>query len=291
VVAVSGESIFFSSKDGLRLHVRCYGARASTATPVVCLPGLTRTAADFEVLAERLSATGRRVIAADYRGRGLSAYDPDPANYAVHVELGDVLTVLDALDVRSAIFIGTSRGGILTMVLANVRPQAVAAAILNDIGPVIELSGLLRIKSYVGKLPTPETYADAARLLREVFVASFPNLSDEDWLGFARRAFKQEGGRLVPTYDARIAETLKDTRPDTLVPDLWPQFGGLAQVPVMVIRGALSDLLSAETVEAMKARRPDMRAVEVADQGHAPMLQDEPTLAAIERFVNAVSPD
>ncbi len=227
--------------------------------PVVCLPGLTRTAADFEVLAERLSAAGRRVIALDYRGRGLSAYDPNPANYNVQVELGDALTVLDALDVLPAIFIGTSRGGILTMVLASVRPQAVAAAILNDIGPVIELSGLQRIKSYVGKLPAPENYADAAGLLREVFAASFPHLSDEDWLGFARRAFKQDDGRLVPTYDVKIAETLKDVGPETIVPDLWPQFDALAQVPVMVIRGALSDLLSAATVEAMSARHPDMR--------------------------------
>jgi pimeloyl-ACP methyl ester carboxylesterase len=285
---VSGESIFFTSKDGLRLHARCYGARANTATPVVCLPGLTRTAADFEVLAERLSAAGRRAVALDYRGRGLSAYDPNPANYTVQVELGDVFTVLDALDVRSAIFIGTSRGGILAMMLATVRPQAVAAAILNDIGPVIELSGLLRIQSYVGRLPAPENYADAARILRGLFAAQFPNLSDEDWLGSARRVFKQEGGRLAPTYDARIAETLREISRETVVPDLWPQFDALAQVPVMVIRGVLSDLLSPQTVQAMSARHPDMRVVEVAGQGHAPMLQDEPTLAAIERFVRAV---
>ena len=285
---MSGESIFFTSNDGLRLHARCYGARDNAATPVVCLPGLTRTAADFEVLAERLSAAGRRVVALDYRGRGLSAYDPNPANYTVQVELGDLLTVLDALDLRSAVFIGTSRGGILAMVLATVRPQAIAAAILNDIGPVIELSGLLRIKSYVGKLPVPRDFADAAEILRDVFAAQFPDFTDEDWLTSARRAFKQQGGRLVPTYDVRISESLKDLGPETSVPDLWPQFDALAQVPLMVIRGALSDLLSAETLEAMNARHPGMRVVEVAGQGHAPMLQDEPTLAAIERFVNAI---
>jgi pimeloyl-ACP methyl ester carboxylesterase len=286
---VSGESIFFTSNDGLRLHARCYGGRESTAIPVVCLPGLTRTAADFEVLAERLSAAGRRVIALDYRGRGLSAYDPNPANYNVKVELGDVLTVLDALNAQSAIFIGTSRGGIVTMMLAGIRPQAIAAAILNDIGPVIELPGLLRIKSYVGKLPAPENYAHAAGILRGLFAAQFPNLSDEDWLASARRAFKQDNGRLVPTYDVTIAETLKDIGPETEVPDLWPQFDAWAQAPLMVIRGALSDLLSAETVAAMKARHPDIRVVEVADQGHAPMLEDEPTLAAVERFVNVIA--
>ena len=288
MAAVSGESIFFTSNDGLRLHACYYGARATTATPVVCLPGLTRTAADFEVLAERLSAAGRRVIALDYRGRGLSAYDPNPANYNVRIELGDVLTVLDALTVPSAVFIGTSRGGILTMLLATVRPQAIAAAILNDIGPVIDLPGLLRIQSYVGRLPAPQDFADGARILRGLFAAQFPTLSDEDWLASARRAFKEDDGRLVPTYDVKIADTLKDIGLETGVPDLWQQFDALAQVPVMVIRGARSDLLSAETVEAMKARHHDLRVVEVADQGHAPMLQDEPTLAAIEQFVAVV---
>ena len=282
------ESIFFTSNDGLRLHARCYGARADTATPVVCVPGLTRTAADFEVLAERLSTAGRRDVALDYRGRGLSSHDPNPANYNVQVELGDVLTVLDALNVRPAIFVGTSRGGILAMLLATVRPQALAAAILNDIGPVIELPGLLRIKSYVGKLPAPENYAHAAGILRGLFAAQFPALGDEDWLASARRTFKQDDGRLAPTYDVRVAESLKDLDLETVVPDLWPQFDALTKVPLMVIRGALSDLLSAETVEAMRRRHPDMRSVDAAGQGHAPMLQDEPTLAAIEQFVNAV---
>lgn len=256
--------------------------------PVVCLPGLTRTAADFETLAERLSAAGRRVIALDYRGRGLSAYDPNPANYTVGVELGDVLAVLDALVLRSAIFIGTSRGGILTMMLATVRPQAIAAAVLNDIGPVIELSGLLRIQSYVGKLPAPQNFADAAEILRGLFATQFPTLTAQDWLVSAGRAFKQDRDRLEPTYDIRIAETLKDISPETRVAGLWPQFDALAQVPVMAIRGSLSDLLSTETLEAMKTRHPGMRIVQVANQGHAPMLQDETTVAAIEQFVNAV---
>lgn len=285
---MSGESIFFTAKDGLRLHARCYGAHTHPATPIVCLPGLTRTAADFEVLAQRLSVAGRRVIALDYRGRGLSAYDSNPANYNVQVELSDILTVLDALNIKRAVFIGTSRGGILTMLLAAVRPDAVASALLNDIGPVIELAGLLRIKGYVGKLPAPASYTDAAAILRGLFASQFPDLKDEDWLAAAHRAFTQNDGRLVPTYDVRIAETLKDIGAQTVVPDLWKQFEALTLVPVMVIRGALSDLLSSATVETMKAQRPDMRIVEVARQGHAPMLQDEPTLEAIEQFVSAV---
>ena len=217
------ESIFFTSKDGLRLHARCYGAQAHTATPVVFLPGLTRTAADFEVLAERLSAAGRRVIAFDYRGRGLSAYDPNPANYNVQVELGDVLTVLDALNVRPAIFVGTSRGGILAMLLATVRPQALAAAILNDIGPVIELSGLLRIKSYVGKLPAPENYADAAGILRGLFAAQFPALGDQSKAIPGRRSFRDCFFECVPRLAMRALTLPFEGLPSAFSDETWSQ--------------------------------------------------------------------
>ena len=153
-------SSFITASDGLRLHARCYGTRTASATPVVCLPGLARTAADFEALASALSHEKpfRRVIALDYRGRGLSQYDSNPANYALPVELADVLAVVTALDVTPAIFVGTSRGGILTMLLAAVRPTAIVGAVLNDIGPVIEPQGLMRIKSYVGKLPQPRSF-------------------------------------------------------------------------------------------------------------------------------------
>jgi pimeloyl-ACP methyl ester carboxylesterase len=282
---VSAESIFVQSSDGLRLHALRYGPRDGGAIPVVCLPGLTRTAADFDVVARRLSKQGRPVIALDYRGRGLSEYDDDPAKYNVQVELADVLTVLETLGARPAIFLGTSRGGILTMSLASVRPDAVRAAVLNDIGPIIEKAGLLRIKGYVGKLPAPRNYADAADILRGSFGAQFPALGDADWLRAAQRAFRMEDGRLVPTYDVRIADTLTDVTPDSPLAELWPQFDALAGVPLMVIRGALSDLLSLSTVAAMKARRPDMHVVEVPDQGHAPWLEDEATLAAIDRFL------
>jgi len=169
--------------------------------------------------------------------------------------------------------------------LASVRPDAIRAAVLNDIGPVIEKAGLLRIKGYVGKLPAPGNYEDAAIILRGVFGPQFPALGDADWLAAAHRTFRMEHGRLVPTYDVRIADTLKDVTPDSPLADLWPQFDALAGVPVMVVRGALSDLLSPATVVAMKARRPDMHVVEVPDQGHAPWLEDEATLAAIDRFL------
>jgi pimeloyl-ACP methyl ester carboxylesterase len=280
-------SAFVSSADGLRLHARCIGPR-DAMLPVVCLPALTRTAGDFDILAAALVNAERRVISIDYRGRGLSDYDREPANYSPAVEMADVVTVLTALDALPAIFVGTSRGGILTMLLAATHPGLVAAAILNDIGPVIEPKGLMRIKGYVGQLPQPKNLADAAAILRRLFSDQFPKLTDADWLASARRAFKDDNGRLVPTYDAALARTLDGVSPDMPPPTLWPQFDALDNVPVMVIRGVLSDLLSAQTVEAMRVRHPSLQVVEVADQGHPPLLADTETIVRISDFIAAV---
>ena len=257
---------------------------------MVCLPGLTRTASDFDVLAQTLVSAdpNRRVISLDYRGRGLSDYDPDPDNYNPGIELADVIAVLTALDAIPAIFVGTSRGGILTMLLAATQQTTIAAAILNDIGPVIEIEGLMRIKSYVGRLPEPKDYADAAVILRRLFEGQFPKLNDDDWLASAKRGFKEQDGRLIPTYDINLAKTLEGVTADMPPPALWPQFDALAAVPLMVIRGALSDLLSARTVEAMRARHPSLEVVEVPDQGHPPLLADADTIARIVAFIETV---
>jgi len=284
-------STFISAPDGLRLHARCYGRRSSTATPVVCLPGLARTTADFDVLATALAHSGpRRVIALDYRGRGLSDYDRDPANYSLPVELADVLAVVTALEALPAIFIGTSRGGILTMLLAVVRPTAIAAAVLNDIGPVIEPQGLMRIKSYVGKLPQPRNFEEGAEILRRLFGPQFPKLGQADWLASAHRAFRQEKDRLVTTYDVRLADALNGVDAERPIPPLWKEFDALADVPLMVIRGANSDLLSTATVETMRARRSALEMIEVPDQGHAPLLADADTIARIGDFVKRCDP-
>jgi len=279
-------SSFITASDGLRLHARCYGARTASATPVVCLPGLARTAADFEALASALSHEKpfRRVITLDYRGRGLSQYDSNPANYALPVELADVLAVVTALDVTPAIFVGTSRGGILTMLLAAVRPTAIVGAVLNDIGPVIEPQGLMRIKSYVGKLPQPRSFEEGAEILRRLFGAQFPKLGPADWLANAHRAFKEEKGRLVPTYDVRLATTMEGFDIERPLPPLWKQFDALSTVRVMVIRGANSDILSPATVEAMRARRGTLESLEVPDQGHAPLLVERDVIAHIADF-------
>jgi pimeloyl-ACP methyl ester carboxylesterase len=282
-------SHFITAQDGLRLHVRDYGAPGRDALAVVCLPGLARSGDDFEPLANALAddpEAPRRVLALDYRGRGRSEYDREAENYSVGVELGDTLSVITALGLGPAVFVGTSRGGILAMLLAVARPTAVAGVVLNDIGPVIETRGIVRIKSYVGKLPQARDFTDAADILRGLFVAQFPSLTVEEWMAFARRSFKEAQGTLVPNYDVKLAATLEgmDLQRETL-PSLWKEFDAMARLPVMVVRGANSDVLSAATVEAMRERRPDLDVLEVPDQGHAPLLADRESIGRIRAFV------
>ncbi len=280
----AGRSLFVTAQDGLRLHVRAYGARASAALPVVCLPGLARSAADFESLAATLSSN-RQVLAVDYRGRGKSDYDHNPANYNLQVELADVLAVLTAFGIGPAVFIGTSRGGILTMLLAVARPTAIAGCVLNDIGPVIELGGVMRIKSYVGKLPQPASFREAADVLQQRFGSHFPKWSDADWLAFAHRTFKEANGRIVADYDIKLATILDGITPERPLPPLWKEFDALARVPVMVVRGANSDILSEATVDALRARRRSLDVLEVADEGHAPRLSDPQTAGRIAAII------
>jgi pimeloyl-ACP methyl ester carboxylesterase len=281
-------SHFISTQDGLKLFVRAYGAPGSKHLPVFCLHGLARTSADFHSLASALSSdheNPRQVFAMDYRGRGRSSYDPDPAKYNVGVELNDLLTVLAALGIGRAVFIGTSRGGILTMLLASVRPDLIAGAVLNDIGPVIEPPGLLRIKGYVGKLSQPETLVEGGEMLRQLFGAHFTKLTTNDWTAFAQRTFEERDGKLVPAYDLQLAQTLADYDIDQPLPPLWQQFDALAGVPVMLIRGENSDLLSPETVQAMRSRRPDLQVTEVPAQGHAPLLMEDDIIARLGQFI------
>jgi pimeloyl-ACP methyl ester carboxylesterase len=281
--------VFVRSSDGLRLHARDTGAEAAhgTTLPVLCLPGLTRTAADFETLMLALAndaAAPRRVVAVDYRGRGLSDHDPDVTRYAVPVEMADVVTLATELGIARAIVVGTSRGGLIAMALAATGSPLLAGVVLNDIGPQIELAGLLRIKGYVGRRPVPASIEDAAVALRDLFGRDFPKLTDADWRNWAHRAWQPRGGGLVQTYDPSLGDTLTAIFPDTVLPPAWDAFDALATVPLMAVHGALSDLLSPATVAQMQSRRPDMDVVVVPDQGHAPLLDDDATIAAIAAF-------
>jgi pimeloyl-ACP methyl ester carboxylesterase len=278
-----GRSLFVSAPDGLRLHVREYGARSASALSVVCLPGLTRTAADFDALAPALAKSGpRRVIALDSRGRGQSEYDRNPENYNLLVELGDLVAVLTALAVEPAIFIGSSRGGLLTMQLGVAHPTAIAGVVLHDIGPVIEPKGLARLRSYVGKLPQPRSFAEGADILRRLFHGQFPSLTAEQWLVAAERAWRMHDGSLASTYDVRLSRTLTTIDIESPLPTLWNEFDALKRVPMLVIHGERSDILSAATMAAMAERHPGIETIEVPDQGHVPLLEGE----IIQRIVD-----
>ena len=283
-------SHFITAQDGLKLHVRAYGASATSALPVVCLPGLARTGTDFHRLASALADDAehpRYVLALDYRGRGLSGYDPNPDNYSLPVELADILSVLTALEIAKGVFVGTSRGGLLAMLLGSARPAALAGVVLNDIGPVIEPHGLARIKGYVGQLPQPKSFEEAAEVLRQLFSPQFPALSADDWMELARRTFRDQGGRIIPDYDPKLALALRDADIERPPPALWQQFDALADVPMLIIRGANSDLLSPTTFEAMRARRRQCETLVVPDQGHAPLLTDDETISRIGAFVRS----
>jgi pimeloyl-ACP methyl ester carboxylesterase len=283
-------SHFVTAQDGLKLHVRAYGARVATALPVVCLPGLARTGADFDPLARALTGNTEHahyVLAIDYRGRGLSGYDLDADNYSLPVELADLLSVLTALEIGRAVFVGTSRGGLITMLLGSARPAAIAGVVLNDIGPVIETPGLVRIKGYVGRLPQARSFEEGAEFLRRLFSPQFPALSPDDWMVQARRTFREQGGRIMPDYDPKLARVLRDVDIDRAPPPLWKEFDSLARMPMLIIRGANSDLLSHTTFEAMRARRRQCEALVVPDQGHAPLLTDDDTIARIGAFVRS----
>jgi pimeloyl-ACP methyl ester carboxylesterase len=283
----SPASTFVTAQDGLALHVRSHGPRSCAALPVVCLPGLARTAADFETLAAELASDSkapRRVVALDSRGRGRSDYDRNSENYSLPVELADLIAVLTALGIARAVFVGTSRGGILAMLLAAARPTAIAGCVLNDIGPVIEPKGVMRINSYVGKLPQPASFDDAGRMLRGLFASQFPALNDDDWVAFARRTFKQADGRIVPDYDERLATTLEAVDLEQPLPELWNEFDALARVPVMVIRGGNSTFCRRRRSKPC-ARHPGLDVAEVADQGHAPLLTGADVIARIAAFV------
>lgn len=285
-------SLFISARDGIRLHVRDYGqthaeALPAMCLPAVCLPGLARTSADFHELALSLSTDAkrpRRVIALDYRGRGQSDYDPTWTNYDIKIELDDVLQVLAATGIHQAVFVGTSRGGLITMAMAPVRPGAIKGVVLNDIGPVLDAQGLIRIRGYIGKLPSPRDWSEAADILKQNFGPHFPILNASEWDGYARRTWKEAGGRLVPDYDPALMKTLEMLDLEAPLPVLWPLFDGLKHAPLLVLRGANSDLLSDETLRAMATRHPACETFTVAGQGHAPILSGKDVIGRVARL-------
>ena len=275
---------YFIVRDGLKLHYRDYPGDAAKP-PLLCLPGLTRNARDFAELAERY-APRFRVLVLEFRGRGLSEYDPVPARYIPPTYAFDVIELLDQLSVEQAIFVGTSLGGLVTMAIAALAPQRIAAAILNDIGPDIDDSGVDRIKSYVGSGTRFNSWDEAAETIARNTQA-FENYTHDDWVRMAKRNCREENGEIVFDYDAAIALPFNTETPAPQF-DMWPLFGALAQKPLLVIRGGKSDLLSASAVEKMQAAAPDMKLAVVPGVGHAPELNEPEAVAAIDDFLAGI---
>ncbi len=280
---------FYSAPDGLRLHARVYGEANSGHWPVVCLPGLTRNARDFHELALYLSTRSpvpRKVVAFDYRGRGQSAYDPDVSHYNVGVEAGDILAGLAALGIEEAAFIGTSRGGLIIHVLGALRPAALKAIVLNDIGPVIEPAGLAHIQSYLERAPKPKTFAEVVNAQRNVHGKDFPALTDADWTRMVGALYRETNQGLVPDFDPKLVETVASLDLSQPLPALWPQFDALAAIPLLTVRGANSRLLSADSMRQMQEHHPAMETITVDGQGHAPFLETGSLPGAIAAFLD-----
>ena len=282
--------IYYASFDDLRLHVRHYAAPDEKFRSVICLPGLTRNCRDFTALAIYLCRhpeRPRNVYCFDYRGRGRSQYDRNWGNYTPFVELLDTLDFLTLRGLHKVGIVGTSRGGMIAMLMAALRPTVMGPVVLNDIGPVIETRGLARIIGYVGRMPVPKTWPDAVNILREMNERAFPSFSDAQWEEIAKDVFDEQKGRPAVAYDRKLARALGTIDLSRPVPDLWPQFIALGQVPAFVLRGENSDVLSADTLEAMVERHPNLRTMTVPEQGHAPVLKEPETIEAIGAFFAA----
>ena len=281
---------FWNSPDGLKLHFRDYPSRAGDAEekpPVICMHGLTRNARDFATLAERLSDEWR-VLVPEMRGRGQSEYAKDSASYSPQTYVGDLLALLEQEGIERFVAIGTSLGGLMTMLLAAMKPQALAGAVLNDIGPVVDPTGIERIREYVGQGRSYQSWMHAARALEEVHSASYPEFGLDQWLDMAKRGMVvQQNGRIAFDYDMSIAEPFNE--PDGAAPpDLWPAFEALQGKPLLLVRGELSTLFSAATLAEMQRRIPEAEAVTIDNIGHAPLLEEEASMAAIGRLLDRV---
>ena len=275
---------WFDSHDGLRLYSRVYAAAADSPV-VLCLHGLMRNSRDFGELAAHLAAR-HRVIVPDVRGRGFSARDPNFNNYQIPVYLQDVLTLLAGLGAARVSIIGTSMGGLMAMLLAATQPKLVSRIVLNDVGPEVDPRGLERIRGYAGKAAPVHSWPEAVAQVRADYGSAWPGLSDARWDEIARLSYRANA-QGVPEVDADplIREPLRDT--SAAAPALWPVWGALARVPILAIRGAHSDILSATTLARMQREKRDLKVLTVANRGHAPLLDEPECVAAIDQFLAA----
>jgi pimeloyl-ACP methyl ester carboxylesterase len=279
------EDGWWYSADGLRLHFRDYPGDENKA-PVLCVPGLTRNARDFDGVARRLAGR-RRVIAVDLRGRGESDFAIDPYTYVPPVYLQDLGALIAEHCVSPVVLFGTSLGGLLAMLLGLTARQALAGVLLNDVGPVLGETGMARIRSYVGQAGAFASWDEAARMIAESHAAAFPDYGDADWLDWAHRVCREKDGTIGFDYDPAIATPFDLPQPEPAF-DLWPAFETLHGLPSLLIRGELSDVLEAETASEMVRRVPTMELVTLPRIGHAPTLEEPDAAIAIDRLLAAV---
>ncbi|HEX8240273.1 MAG TPA: alpha/beta hydrolase [Allosphingosinicella sp.] len=277
---------YWMSSDGLRLHYRDYAGSAERP-PILCIPGLTRNARDFEGVAERLKGEWR-LICVELRGRGQSDHAKDAMTYVPPTYWQDVEALIAELGLKSFVAFGTSLGGLITMLLAMADSKRIAGALLNDIGPVLETQGLEHIRSYVGRSQSWPTWLHAARAICEMQRDRYPDWDVGQWLVYAKRLCRlTQGGRIVFDYDMRIAEPFRQPGGDSGF-DLWSAFAALKGIPSLVVHGGISDLLSRATVERMVAENPAMEAATVPNVGHAPTLEEPEAVAGIDRLLARV---
>jgi len=295
LMETSYEDRFWESADGLKLHFRDYPGR-SDRPPLLCLHGLTRNARDFEQLAQRYAGEWR-VIVPEMRGRGESDYAKDTSTYLPPVYVGDVFKLLADEGIHRFVSVATSMGGLMTMMMASVKPEMIAGALLNDIGPVLQTDGLDHIRSYLGQQRSFPTWMHAARALQEVQQESHPDFTVDDWLVMAKRTMcLGQNGRISFDYDMGIAEPFNNTgviddesKTGGEAPDLWPAFMALSGRPLLLVRGGLSTLLAEEAALEMQRRIPEMELVTVPRSGHAPTLDEPEVLEALDRMLAKVA--
>lgn len=278
--------LHYTVPDGLTLYARDYPGPSADAPVALLMHGLTRNSRDFEDLAPQLAAS-HRVLVPDQRGRGRSEWDSNPARYLPATYIGDMFVLLASQGVDRVAAVGTSMGGLMAMGMAAVNAGVFSHVVLNDIGPVIAQEGLDRIKAYVGSGSEFPDWDSAAAYMRQVNGSAFPHYGDADWLRFARRTCAERDGRVVLDHDQAISAPMKEDTANAAPSNLWPLFDALAGVPMMLVRGATTDLLDLPTTEEMRRRRPDLRYLEVPDVGHAPMLDEAGVAEAIIAFINS----
>lgn len=289
MTAPVGTEYVWASKDGLHLHAMDYDG-GSSRLPVICIPGLTRNARDFETIAPWIAERGRRVLAVSLRGRGASDRADDPRTYKPAVYAADMVALLQSLNMPRAIFVGTSLGGLVTMTLAARHLPQVAGAVLNDIGPRISPVGLARIASYVGKGPPVASWEDAAAYVKRTNAVAFPHYGGDDWAVMARRLFREgTGGTPELDYDPRIFRPVRPIVVKLVSPLVWHAFKTLAKKrPTLVVRGETSDILDQETLALMHRKAPSLTAAEIPGVGHAPMLDEPEAKVALAAFFDRV---